>query len=174
MKMHVLRSALVALLAVVIGAAPITAAQADPGATTGLARESSVASAAATGLWHCSPFGGDTIYACTTIKNAPATGIKVLDRDTATIYTFYDGYSVALEQWYKDKDGKCAVNGNPYVWQVSWYNNGVHSGYLGDYYLNTGTVSNWSSYTDSWGTLGNDLHNGGVGTGTCVDFPYGN
>ena len=132
---------------------------------------------ASSNLYHCSPFGDGYTYACTTITNAPATGIRVLDRTTGTTVTWYNGTSVALYAWAVDLGSSCGVNGDHYVWGVEWYASGfTHFGVLGDWWLATGAVSNWNGFTDSWGNLGNSNHDDGSGSGTCNNFtpaPYG-
>ncbi|MFF3869599.1 hypothetical protein [Micromonospora sp. NPDC001898] len=180
MKPYVLRAALTTLLVMAVGAAPATVAQAatvakpaptqsNLSAKPDLARPASIVEAAAAGLWHCSPFNDIHTYACTTIKNAPAGGVQVLDRNNNTIYRLYNGDSITLKVWFTDTIGLCGVNGNPYVWAIEWANNGRHEAYIGDYYLNTGTYSNWSTFTDSWGTLGSQ--GAGSGSGYCNTFP---
>jgi len=128
-------------------------------------------------LWHCSPFPGDDgIYACTTITGAPSTGIHVLDRSNGTTVTWYNGTSVALWEWAVDAGSSCGVNGDHYVWDVWWYAGGTrHGGVLGDWWLATGSVSDWNGFTDSWGHLGDVLHDAGSSSGTCNYFsPGGN
>ena len=128
------------------------------------------ASADGVGLWHCSPFGDDLTYACTTITSAPAGGVQVLDRQTGQIYTLHNGNSIALWGWYKDTSGQCGVHGNPYVWVIAWQNAGFHTARIGDYYLNTGNVANWNNFPDRWGHLGDENHFFGFGSGTCDVF----
>jgi hypothetical protein len=137
----------------------------------GTERQGRAVSAVGSGLWHCSPFGDNFTYACTTITSAPAGGVQVLDRVSNRIYTLYNGNSIALWAWYKDTSGRCGVGGNSYVWWILWQNQGYHYAYIGDHYLNTGPVSNWNDFTDTWGNLGNDLHYFGTGSGTCDVFP---
>lgn len=129
------------------------------------------ASAVGAGLWHCSPFSDGRTYACTTITSAPAAGVQVLDHATAEIRTLYNGNSIALQYWHTDESGLCGVANNPYVWVIAWQNQGWHFAYIGDHYLNTGKPSNWWTYTDYLGELGNDRHNAGPGSGTCDNFP---
>ncbi|MEO6501577.1 MAG: hypothetical protein ABIQ09_06665 [Jatrophihabitantaceae bacterium] len=122
-------------------------------------------------LYHCSPFGDGYTYACTTIRNAPTSGIRVLDRTTGNVVTWYNGTTVALYHWAVDTGSSCGVNGDHYVWAVKWYASGyTHWGVLGDWWLATGSVSDWNGYTDSWGNLGNYAHDDGSGSGTCDKF----
>ncbi|MEO6501090.1 MAG: hypothetical protein ABIQ09_04180 [Jatrophihabitantaceae bacterium] len=126
---------------------------------------------ASANLYHCSPLGNGYTYACTTITNAPSTGVRVWDRTTGTVVTWYNGTSVALYGWATDTGSSCGVNGDHYVWGVQWYASGfIHFGVLGDWWVATGAVSDWNGYTDSWGTLGNSAHNNGSGSGTCNTF----
>jgi hypothetical protein len=169
MKRRVLRI-IVAALVVMGGVVPAAAAQAGP--ASGASSVPGVpggADAAATGLWHCPLDGDGYTYACTTIKKAPSGGVRVLDRVTGQVYTLHNGNSVALDRWYTDTSGRCGVHGNSYVWSIIWSNNERHQAFIGDYYLNTGTVSNWSTFSDSWGPLGEQY--GGRGSGTCDIFP---
>lgn len=128
-------------------------------------------------LYHCSPLGDGYAYACTTVTGAPSTGIRVLDRSTGTVVTWYNGTSVVLWSWAVDTGSSCGVNGDHYVWAVEWYGSGsVHWGVLGDWWLATGSVSNWNSFTDDRGHLGDANHDDGSGSGTCDKFnpaPYG-
>lgn len=128
-------------------------------------------------LNHCSPFGDGYTYVCTTVTGAPATGVHVLDRTTGTVVTWYNGTSVALHVWAVDTGSQCGVNGDHYVWGVLWQASGFqHFGVLGDWWLNTGSVSDWNGVTDSWGHLGDANHDDGSGSGTCNVFtpaPYG-
>ena len=132
---------------------------------------------ASTNLWHCSPFAGGDTWACTTVQGAPSTGIQVLDRTTKTVVTWYNGTSVALWEWAIDTGSSCGVNGDHYVWDVWWMAGGQeHWGVLGDWWLATGSYADWSNYTDRWGSLSNDTHYAGTGSGTCNYFnppPYG-
>lgn len=126
---------------------------------------------ASTNLYHCSPPGSGFIYACTTVTSAPSTGIHVLDRTTGTVLTWYNGTNVALYSWAVDTGSSCGVNGDQYVWAVQWSMSGtLHWAVLGDWWLSTGSYSDWSGYTDGWGTLGDSLHNEGSGSGTCNVF----
>jgi hypothetical protein len=138
---------------------------------------SPAAAEASANLWHCSPFGDGYTYACTTVTGAPSTGVHVLDRTTGTVVTWYNGTSVALWEWAVDTGSSCGVNGDHYVWDVWWSAGGAwHWGVLGDWWLATGSVSDWNGYTDSWGNLGNATHDAGSGSGTCDKFnpaPYG-
>lgn len=133
---------------------------------------------ASANLYHCSPFGDGWTYACTTITGAPSSGIHVLDRNTHTVVTWYNGTNVALRGWATDTGSSCGVNGDQYVWGVRWTDASgfIHFGVLGDWWLATGAVSDWNGYFDSWGTLGNYRHANGSGSGTCDVFdpgPYG-
>ena len=128
------------------------------------------ASADGVGLWQCKPFTDDLQYACTTITSAPAGGVQVLDRSANQVHTLHNGDSIALWAWAKDTSGQCGVGGNPYVWIVDWQNAGRHWAYIGDHYLNTGTVRNWNDFPDRWGWLGNQKHDLGFGSGTCDVF----
>lgn len=132
------------------------------------------AQASSVNLWHCSPFGDGYTYPCTTIQNTPSSGVHVLDRSTGTIVTWHDGTSVVLFEWAIDDGTSCGVNNDNYVWLVYWYSGGsTHWGVLGDWWLATGVWSDWSGYTDSWGTLGNSAHYRGHGQGACTYFaPY--
>lgn len=131
----------------------------------------SVAGAIGVGLWHCSPLGDGVEYTCTTIKAAPSGGVQVYDYYDGEIYTLFNGNSVVIHYWHLDQSGLCGVNGNPYVWVIGWQNGGVHLAYIGDYYLNTGQVSNWNDYPDRGGHLGDNDHYAGPGSGTCDNFP---
>jgi hypothetical protein len=133
----------------------------------------SPAGAVGAGLWQCSPFGDGQTYACTTITSAPSGGVQVLDRISGRIYTLHNGNSIALQWWWTDTSGRCGVGGNSYVWVIGWQNQGYHYAFIGDHYLNTGSVSNWNDYTDSRGNLGNNAHYAGIGSGTCDIFPNG-
>lgn len=132
-----------------------------------------VASAPIPGLWSCSPFGTTDEYVCTTITSAPSSGVQVLDYGPypPQPYTLYNGNSVALLRWYMDRSGLCGVHGNWFVWTVVWWNGGYHEAYIGDYFLSTGTMPNWTVVEDSWGPLGNTNHYFGTGSGTCNVFP---
>lgn len=126
---------------------------------------------ASANLWHCSPFGDGYTYACTTITSAPTSGVHVLDRSTNSVVTWHNGTTVALLVWATDLGSSCGVNGDHYVWAVGWYASGTsHWGVLGDWWLSTGSVSDWNGYTDSWGNLGNAAHDRGSGSGTCDQF----
>lgn len=129
---------------------------------------------ASANLYHCSPFGDGYTYACTTITGASSSGIHVYDRTAGTTVTWYNGTNVALYGWAVDTGSSCGVNGDHYVWGVQWYASGYrHFGVLGDWWLATGTVSNWNGYTDSWGNLGGYSHDNGAGSGTCNNFTPG-
>jgi hypothetical protein len=132
-------------------------------------------SQAAADLWHCpDPQGLNQTHACTRIKNAPSSGVRVLDRNRGWIFILYNGNSVALSHWYKDTSGKCGVHGDPYVWNIEWRDRtGYHWAYIGDWYLATGAVSEWNWFTDYRGNLGNSAHDAGTGRGTCDEFPIG-
>lgn len=131
----------------------------------------SPAPAGATNLWRCSPFPGDIMldYVCTTVRAAPSTGIHVLDRATGYVVTWYNGTSVVLSKWAWDNGSSCGVNGDHYVWKVAWYSGGrSHWGVLGDWWLDTGSASEWSDWTDSRGRLGDQY--AGSGSGACNSF----
>lgn len=125
------------------------------------------------GLWHCTPWAPLYDYACTTIINAPASGVQVLDHNSGIIYSLHNGDNIALVAWAKDSSGKCGIHGDSYVWKIAWVAETDHWAYIGDYYLNTGSVDNWNSYPDYWGPLGDNAHYLGTGHGTCNVFPDG-
>ncbi|HEX6470882.1 MAG TPA: hypothetical protein VF069_17415 [Streptosporangiaceae bacterium] len=153
-------------------AATTTAPPAHPPAAVAAAPAS--ADAIGYGLWHCTPFDPLYDYACTTIIDAPATGVQVLDRNTGVIRSLHNGDSVALVAWAKDSSGKCGIHGDSYVWKIAWVAGQVdRMAFIGDYYLNTGSVDNWNFYPDYWGTLGDNDHYIGTGHGTCDVFPSG-
>src|SRR3954468_24275395 len=134
----------------------------------------SPATARASNLWGCYPFGGGDIafrYVCTRVRGAPSTGIHVLDRSNGAVVTWYNGTSVALEKWAWDLGTSCGVNGDNYVWAVGWYAGGTDRwGVLGDWWLDTGSSSEWGNWGDTWGALSNGYHYAGNGSGTCNNF----
>lgn len=97
----------------------------------------------------------------------------MLDQVSSDIYTLHNGNSIVLHCRHKDTSGLCGVGGDPYVWVVGRQNAGYHYAYIGDYYLNTGSVSNWNNYPDLGGHLGDEDHYAGPGSGTCDVFPFG-
>ena len=106
------------------------------------------------------------------MTSAPTSGVRVLDRSTQSIVTWHNGTSVVLWEWATDKDTYCGVNGDSYVWEVLWYAGGtVHRGVLGDWWLATGSYSDWSVFTDYAGELKYD--NAGSSSGTCDVFNPG-
>lgn len=135
---------------------------------------SGVASAGGAGLWNCST-GDGYIHACTTITSAPASGVQVFDQENYRTITLHNGDNVALYKWAKDTSGECGVGGDAYVWWIEWNDGMPSSGYIGDYYLNTGSVSNWNGYPDPSpliGTLGDYKHFLGTGSGACNVFRH--
>ena len=147
-------SLVIAAIAMALVAVP-TAANATPGA----------------GLWPCDPYGDGLTYACTTIKSAPSSGVQVYDHVNGEVITLYNGNSIVLWAWATDTSGLCGINGDSYVWNIEWVNgSNYHSAYIGDYYLNTGSVANWNDYEDYRGNLGNYEHYVGVGSGPCNNF----
>lgn len=121
-------------------------------------------------MWSCN--GGD---ACTRVAGAPDGGVKVLDRTTNTAVTWRNGTSVWLGWWYRDREtpGKCGVGGDPYVWKVYWLDSSGHrhEAFIGDYYLATGSVSQWGNWPTANGGNYFDDRFAGWGEGTCNVFP---
>lgn len=112
--------------------------------------------------------------ACTTITSAPAGGVEVYDRTQGQNVRLYNGNSVVLETWHIDSSGLCGVHGDKFVWTVQWLNgSGGHFAVIGDYYLATGSESNWKSFHDGYGPLGDNSRHGMDGSTTCDRFPSG-
>jgi hypothetical protein len=129
------------------------------------------ASSAAT-LWHCFlPRTGTEV--CTVFTSLPGGTGQVLDRVTGHTVTVHNGDSIYLGWYWNDSSGQCAVGGDPYVWEVGWFdpNGGHHWGFVPDWYLATGAPSYWRDYLDAFQQpLGGRY--AGYGTGPCNQFPF--
>jgi hypothetical protein len=129
------------------------------------------ASSAAT-LWYCPiPNVGNEV--CTVLTSLPGGTGQVLDRITGRTVTVHNGDSVYLGWYWNDSSSQCAVGGDAYVWEASWFDpNGRHHwGFVPDWYLATGSPSYWRDYPDPVGQpLGGRF--AGFGTGPCNQFPF--
>lgn len=133
----------------------------------------------ASSLFHCKipdPYPpGYVVKPCTRITSAPASGVQVRDHLTNRTKTLYNGDTVYLHTWSRDRTGLCGVNGNSYVWYIGWVDpGGAHGAFIGDHYLATGGVDHWYWFRTKPGgsqVLG-DLDQG-WGGGACNIYPYG-
>lgn len=123
-------------------------------------------------LYQCRPYQ-ELPYTvnCTAITSAPASGVWVRDRVSGANYLWHNGYRVGLNSWAIDTSRRCGVGGDRYVWLVEWGDSsgGWHEAWIGDYYLLTGSYSDWS-VKDNYqaGTMADEYR--GHGTGTCDRF----
>jgi hypothetical protein len=133
------------------------------------------ANAIGAGLWICDPEHLGIQRTCTTFVDLPGGTGQLLDRTANRVITVHNGDNIFLVAWGIDTSGQCGINGDPYVWRIGWMDPDgfLHQGFASDWYLNTGAVSNWNDWVDSWGNLGGSGHYiAGSGQGTCdVIFP---
>lgn len=113
---------------------------------------------------------------CTQITGAPASGVQVLDNTSNRITTLYNGDTVYLNHWSRDRTGLCGVNGDSYVWNIGWISTsgGFRSAFIGDYYLATGSVDTWYWFRvdPRYDQVLGD-YDQGWGGGTCDVYPHG-
>lgn len=97
--------------------------------------------AEATTLYRCPSV--TPAYTCTQINNT----VTVYDRVDGVNVTWQANTSVGLGYYSWDFDQHCGTHGDGYVWSVAWYAGGHgHWAVIGDWWLRTGTPSEWGSH----------------------------